>query len=266
MQSTAIAGTPRPSQDRAPHPSTTPNGSRDSLIIIPTYDEAGNLEALVPTILAAGPFDILVIDDNSPDGTGRIADELASRYPTRVDVVHRPGKLGLGSAYVAGFGYALARGYERIFEMDADFSHDPATLSTLQAALDDADVVIGSRYVPGGGSPGWPVWRRLLSRAGSAYAARVLDLPFRDLTSGFKGFRRRALAALDLGSVRSNGYSFQVEMTYRCYRNGFAVAEVPIVFHQRRQGRSKLAPYIVIEALLVVWRLRRGAPEAEART
>jgi len=223
---------------------------------VPTYNEAGNLEVLVPRVLAAGSFDVVVVDDNSPDGTGRIADDLVARFPERVAVIHRPGKLGLGTAYVAGFGHALARGYERVFEMDADLSHDPDSLSTLRAALEDADVVLGSRHVSGGEAPGWPLWRRSLSRAGSWYASRLLGMPFHDLTSGFKGLRRRALEAVDLETIRSNGYCFQIEVTHRCYRAGLRIAEVPIVFHNRRIGRSKLDRRVVAEALVLVWQLR----------
>ena len=240
---------------------------RDSLVVIPTYDEAENLGRLVPRVLAAGPFDILVVDDNSPDGTGQIADELAVRYGARVAVIHRPGKLGLGSAYVTGFRFAIERGYERVFEMDADFSHAPGSLPALRAALEQADVVLGSRHVPGGCSPGWAFWRRALSRTGSWYAALVLDLPFGDLTGGFKGFRRGTLERLDLRAIQASGYGFQIEMTYRCRQAGARIVEVPIRFELRRAGRSKLNGRIVAEALVLVWRLRReGARPLEAST
>jgi dolichol-phosphate mannosyltransferase len=239
------------------------NGHRDSIVIIPTYNEVVNLDLLVPTILRQGPFDILVIDDNSPDGTGELADELARRFPGRVTVQHRPAKLGLGSAYLAGFNYALARGYQRVFTMDADFSHDPSRLLALQAALDHADVVLGSRYVPGGETLRWPLWRRLLSRGGSTYAGLILRLPMRDLTGGFKGFRRQVLEALlpELNTSYSNGYAFQIEMTYRCARHGFRIVEVPILFENRLVGKSKMSWHIIAEALWVVWALRlsRGA-------
>ncbi len=229
---------------------------QDSLVIIPTYNELGNLGRLVPSILEQGPFDVLVVDDNSPDGTGELAEDLGRRFPGRVAVLHRPGKLGLGTAYIQGFDYALAHGYERIFEMDADFSHEPACLPELRWALDHADAVLGSRYVPGGGTQHWPVWRRLISQGGSRYAALVLGLPFHDLTGGFKGFSRRALESLDLRSIHSNGYSFQIEVTHRLYQHGWQIVEQPIVFTDRRVGQSKMHWHIVAEALLMVWRLR----------
>ncbi len=229
---------------------------RDSLVIIPTYDEAGNLEPLVRQVLAAGVFDVLVVDDQSPDGTGELADELATRFPQRVMVLHRPGKRGLGSAYLHGFAYALRTGYDRIFQMDADFSHDPGRLAGLRDALDHADVVLGSRYVAGGGTRHWPLWRRALSRGGSAYAALVLGLPLRDLTSGFKGFRRQVLAALDFDAIHSSGYAFQIEVTYRCHQHGFRIVEVPITFADRQVGQSKMSGHIVTEAMLMVWLLR----------
>jgi dolichol-phosphate mannosyltransferase len=229
---------------------------RDSLVIIPTYNELGNLGRLVPSILEQGPFDVLVIDDHSPDGTGELAEVLARRFSGRVWVMHRPDKLGLGTAYLRGFGYALAHGYARVFEMDADFSHDPVCLPELRSDLDHADVVLGSRYVSGGGTRHWPLWRRLISQGGSLYAALVLGLPFRDLTGGFKGFSRRALGSLDLESIHSSGYAFQIEVTHRLHRSGFRIVERPIVFADRRVGQSKMHWRIVAEALLMVWRLR----------
>lgn len=231
---------------------------RDSLVIIPTYDEAENLGLLASMVFNNGLFDVLVVDDNSPDGTGQIADRLARRSRGRLSVIHRPAKLGLGTAYVDGFRYALDRGYDHIFQMDADFSHDPASLPMLSRALKDVDVVLGSRYVRGGGTRNWSPFRQLLSRAGSVYAAVVLGLPFHDLTGGFKGFRRQALETLDLESIRSNGYSFQIEVTYRCYSQGLRIAEVPIVFEDRRVGQSKMDSRIVAEALWVAWALRLG--------
>jgi len=218
------------------------NGHKKSVVIIPTYNEAGNLQRLVPSILRQGSFDILIIDDNSPDGTGELAEKLASRYAGRVSVLHRPGKLGLGSAYLTGFRYVLALGYQQIYTMDADFSHDPSALPILQAALEKADVVLGSRYVAGGGTLRWPLWRRLLSQGGSAYARLMLGLPMRDLTGGFKGFRREVLEALmpDLETIQAQGYAFQIEMTYRCARQGFRIVEVPICFEDRLVGKSKM--------------------------
>jgi dolichol-phosphate mannosyltransferase len=228
----------------------------DSLVVVPTYNEAENLPQLVRQVLAAGPFDVLVVDDHSPDGTGELAERLAVEWPGRLMVLHRAGKLGLGTAYVEGFRFALAHGYDRIFEMDADFSHDPSRLPALRAALDEADVVLGSRYVAGGGTQHWPLLRRVLSRGGSLYAATVLGLPFHDLTGGFKGFRAHALAGLDLEAIQSNGYAFQIEVTYRCYQQGLRILEVPIMFADRQLGTSKMRSSIVAEALLLVWKLR----------
>jgi dolichol-phosphate mannosyltransferase len=227
-----------------------------NLVIVPTYNEAENLARLVDLVVRQGPFDILVVDDHSPDGTGELADALAKRYPNRVAVMHRAGKQGLGTAYRAGFKYALTHGYLRVFEMDADFSHDPAALPSLRAALEDADMVLGSRYAPGGATANWPVWRRFLSQGGSKYAALILGLPFRDLTGGFKGISATVLRSLDLDGVQSNGYAFQIEVTYRAYRSGFRIVERPITFVDRRLGQSKMRPAIVIEALRIVWALR----------
>jgi dolichol-phosphate mannosyltransferase len=231
---------------------------RENLVIIPTYNEAINLKLLVPSVLDKGPFDVLIVDDNSPDGTGEVAETLARRFVGRVEVLHRSGKLGLGSAYLAGFRYALTMGYQQVFTMDADFSHDPRQLPALRGALDEADVVLGSRYVPGGGTLRWPLRRRLLSRAGSAYARLLLGLPIHDLTGGFKGFRRQVLEALipELNTIRSNGYAFQIEVTYLCWRHGFQIKEVPIVFEDRVVGQSKMNRRIIVEALRVVWALR----------
>ena len=223
-------------------------------VVVPTYNERENVPQIVPAILAASPsLDVLLVDDNSADGTGRLADELAAR-DRRVRVLHRKRKEGLGRAYLAGFAEALAAGYGHILEMDADFSHDPARLPALLET--DADVVLGSRYVPGGGTVHWGLGRRLLSRGGSFYARTILGVPVRDLTGGFKCFRRRVLEALDLGSVRSNGYAFQIELTYRAIRRGFKVVEVPITFVDRRVGKSKMSRAIVLEALWMVWKIR----------
>jgi dolichol-phosphate mannosyltransferase len=230
----------------------------DSLVVIPTYNEAENLKRLVEGVLAQGAFDVLIVDDHSPDGTGELADELTDVFPRRVDALHRPGKLGLGTAYRAGFAYALTRGYQYVFEMDADFSHDPNALPELRAALDEADVVLGSRYVRGGGTLHWPIWRRLLSQCGSLYAALILGLPFHDLTGGFKGFAARVLQTLDLDAIQSNGYAFQIEVTYRAYRSGFRIVERPITFVDRRLGKSKMRAAIIGEALRIVWALRFG--------
>jgi len=231
---------------------------KSSLVVIPTYNEAENLTALVEMVLAQGDFDVLIVDDNSPDGTGELAETLTRRFPQRVAVLHRAGKQGLGTAYLAGFSYALRRGYQHIFEMDADFSHDPSALPALRAALDDADLVLGSRYVHGGETKNWPIARRLLSQCGSLYAAWILGLPFHDLTGGFKGFSARVLQTLDLDAIRSNGYAFQIEVTYRAYQSGFRIVERPITFVDRRLGHSKMRPAIVAEAVRIVWSLRIG--------
>ncbi|MHB8619719.1 MAG: polyprenol monophosphomannose synthase [Chloroflexota bacterium] len=230
------------------------------VVIIPTYNEADNLPPLVRAIRARG-LDVLVVDDNSPDGTGQVADSLrqtAALGPVDngVEVIHRAGKLGLGTAYVEGFKRALAGGYELIFEMDADFSHDPRYLPDFLASAASADLVLGSRYVPGGGTSNWNAIRRLISLGGSLYARAILGLPFRDLTGGFKCFHREVLEALDLDKVRSNGYAFQVELTYRAHQRGFRIVEIPIVFQERRVGDSKMSRQIVVEAMLVVWRLK----------
>jgi dolichol-phosphate mannosyltransferase len=242
---------------------TTANEPRDSLVVVPTYNEADNLQALVEAILRQGAFDVLVVDDNSPDGTGTLAERLVSDHPGRVAVLHRAHKEGLGTAYRAGFAYALAHAYQHVFEMDADFSHDPRALPGLRAALDEADVVLGSRYTDGGATQNWPLARQLLSQAGSKYAAVMLGLPFHDLTGGFKGFSARVLQTLDLDAIRSNGYAFQIEVTYRAYRSGFRIVEYPITFSERRLGKSKMRPSIVTEALRIVLMLRFGsAPPA----
>jgi dolichol-phosphate mannosyltransferase len=233
-------------------------GSREALVCVPTYNEAENVEPICRAILAASAaLEVLVIDDNSPDGTGQLADRLAAEEP-RVHVLHRAGKEGLGKAYLAGFAWALARGYRLVLEMDADFSHDPAHLPAILVAAADADLVLGSRYVSGGGTVNWGLGRRLLSRGGSLYARTILDLPVRDLTGGFKCFRREVLEAIDLGSVACTGYAFQIELTFRAIRAGFRVVEVPIVFADRRVGQSKMSKRIVIEALRKVWDIRRS--------
>jgi dolichol-phosphate mannosyltransferase len=222
-------------------------------VILPTYDEAGNIERMVEAVaakLSAGDR-ILIVDDNSPDGTGEIADRIAAADP-RVEVLHRPGKEGLGPAYIAGFRRALDGGAGLIVQMDADFSHDPAYLPRLIAASALADLVVGSRYVPGGAITEWGAARRLISRGGSLYSRVVLAVPVRDLTGGFKCFRREVLETIDLDTVAASGYSFQVEMTYRVLKAGFDVLEVPITFRERRTGDSKMSTSIVFEA---AWRV-----------
>ncbi|MBK9519436.1 MAG: polyprenol monophosphomannose synthase [Anaeromyxobacter sp.] len=232
------------------------SGARKALVCLPTYDERENLGPMVEAVLAVAPqVDILVIDDNSPDGTGRLADELAARQP-RVKVLHRAGKEGLGKAYLAGFAWALARDYGLVLEMDCDFSHDPRHLPELLAAAETADLVLGSRYVRGGGTVNWGLGRKLISLGGSLYARTILGLSIRDLTGGFKCFRREVLEGIDLGSVQCTGYAFQIELTYRAVRRGFQVREVPITFVDRRVGHSKMSRRIVLEAIRKVWSIR----------
>lgn len=229
----------------------------DVLVIVPTYNERENLEALTAQILAQLPTaEILVVDDGSPDGTGALADALHAREP-RIDVLHRPRKQGLGTAYLAGFRYGLARSYTYFIEMDCDFSHDPKYLpALLERARAGADLVLGSRYIDEGGTRNWSLMRRAISRGGNRYARAVLGLPFDDLTGGFKCFRRAVLEQLRLEAVRSEGYAFQIEMTYRAWRRGFRIEEVPIIFVDRRVGQSKMSRRIVGEAVWMVWRLR----------
>ena len=228
---------------------TSPPPGR-TLVIIPTYDEAANLEPMVARVRAATPAgDLLVVDDHSPDGTGAIADRLAATDP-QVHVLHRPTKDGLGRAYLAGFAWGLRRDYQVLVQMDADGSHQPEQLTAVLAALDHADLVLGSRWVPGGGVRNWPRRRELLSRGGSLYARTMLGLPIRDVTAGFRAFRRSALERLDLGDVASAGYCFQVDLASRAVRAGLCVVEVPIVFVEREHGASKMSGDIVREALV----------------
>jgi dolichol-phosphate mannosyltransferase len=234
-------------------------------VVLPTYNERENLEPLVRAVraeltAAAPDHTILVVDDSSPDGTGALADRLAAADP-HVRVLHRPRKEGLGQAYLAGFEVALDHGAELILEMDADFSHDPSYLPAMVAAAARADLVLGSRYVDGGGTRNWGPLRSFVSRGGCWYARTVLGLPVRDLTGGFKCFRRQVLEALDLGAIRSQGYAFQVELTYRALQLGFRIEEVPIVFTDRRVGQSKMSRRIVLEAMWMIPALRmRPAP------
>jgi dolichol-phosphate mannosyltransferase len=226
-----------------------------TLIIVPTFNERDNLPRMAAKLssLPVG-VDVLVVDDNSPDGTGKIADELAATNP-QVHVLHRAGKEGLGRAYLAGFKWALERGYEFIFEMDCDFSHNPEDIPAFLEAARDADLVLGSRYLGGIRVINWPLGRLMLSRFAGKYVALVTGMPFSDPTGGYKCFRRRALQALNLDEVRSNGYSFQIELTHKLWRQGFKIVEVPIIFTERTQGHSKMAGGIVNEAFWLVWRL-----------
>jgi len=232
---------------------------RRCLIVMPTYNERDNLERILADVLAYLRTDVLVVDDGSPDGTGAIADRLAAREP-RVRVLHRSGKQGLGTAYIAGFRTAITDGYDLVFEMDADFSHPPWDLPRLAAAAVNAELVIGSRYVAGGSTLGWDLKRRLLSRGANFYARTVLGLRTRDLTAGFRCYHVLALAALDLAAVAAQGYAFQIEMAFRMARAGFRIVEVPIHFTDRRVGQSKMDARIAREALVLVPRLRRRVP------
>jgi len=228
-----------------------------ALVIIPTYNEAENLPEIVPQVLKQdASIDILVVDDGSPDGTGVIADRLAAANE-RVNVIRREGKMGLGTAYIAGFKWGLERGYDFLFEMDADFSHDPAHLPKFLAAVVDADLVLGSRYLDGKVTVvNWPMTRLFLSYSANVYAKVVTGNPLCDATGGFKCFRRKVLESIDLDSVRSNGYAFQIEMSFRARRKGFVIKEIPIVFTDRTDGESKMSRAIIREAVWMVWRLR----------
>ena len=229
-------------------------------VVVPTYNEAETIEPLVEAVLprlagAAHEHHVLIVDDGSPDGTGDIADRLAAEHE-QVEVLHRQAKEGLGRAYLAGFAVALAGGADLVLEMDSDFSHDPDDVPRLVEAAAEADLVLGSRYVPGGGVTDWGLGRRLLSRGGSWYARTILGVPVRDLTGGFKCFRRQVLEDLDLDTIRADGYGFQIELTYRAIRSGWRVREIPITFSQRRAGVSKMSPAIAVEAVWMVPELR----------
>jgi dolichol-phosphate mannosyltransferase len=233
---------------------------------MPTYNEAPNLESIVRAVgaeldrVAEGDYRVLVVDDNSPDGTGAIADGLAAQIDW-VEVLHRPGKEGLGQAYRDGFAHALASGAHLLVQMDADFSHDPRYLGDLLRALPGADLVLGSRYIPGGGVRDWGLARRVVSRGGGLYARAILGVAVRDLTGGFKCIRREVLESIDLGSVKAEGYGFQIEVTYRALRAGFKVVEVPIIFADRRAGTSKMSAHIALEAMWLVPHLRGWTPD-----
>jgi dolichol-phosphate mannosyltransferase len=228
-----------------------------ALVIVPTYCESENLPRLIPSVLSSDPrLEVLVVDDGSPDGTGEIADRIAAAEP-RVHVLHRAGKLGLGTAYLEGFRWGLARGYDALFEMDADFSHDPAHLPQFLEALERYDVVLGSRYLHGRVTVvNWPIGRLLLSYFANVYARWVTGLPIADATGGFKAFRRAVLEAVELDRVESNGYAFQIEMSFRAWKKGFRLGEIPIMFVDRDVGESKMSKRIVREAVWRVWRLR----------
>jgi dolichol-phosphate mannosyltransferase len=236
--------------------------SADCTVVVPTYNERENIGALIERILELPRFRVLVVDDNSPDGTATIVAEIA-RHEPRIGLLSRPGKLGLGTAYIAGFRRALAEGANYIYEMDADFSHDPRYLPDLLVATETRyDLTLGSRYVPGGGTIDWGMIRKIISRGGNMYARAILGLPVMDATGGFRCYRRRVLETLDLKAIHSNGYSFQIEMAYRTLQAGFTIGETPIIFPDRRIGHSKMSRRIVLEALLTVWRLRLGRSTA----
>jgi dolichol-phosphate mannosyltransferase len=228
-----------------------------ALVIVPTYNERFNIARLIPAVLAQDPcIDILVVDDGSPDGTGAIVDAIVANNP-KVHVIHRAGKLGLGTAYIAGFRWALERKYDLVFEMDADFSHNPERLPEFLAAIREADVVLGSRYQDGHVNVvNWPMSRLFLSYGANVYARFVTGLPIFDATGGFKCFRRNVLESIDLNSVKSNGYAFQIEMSFRAWKRGFRLLEIPIIFVDRTEGVSKMSKKIVREAIWMVWRLR----------
>ena len=240
--------------------------SNEAIVLIPTYNERENITSIVQEVVRTAPVDVLIIDDNSPDGTGQVADAMAEA-DRRIHVLHREGKQGLGKAYLAGFRWALAKPYKYIFEMDADFSHQPRYLPAFLEAIRSADIVLGSRYVDGGGTVNWGILRQIISRGGSLYARTILNAGFppgklqiRDLTGGFKCFRREVLEALDLDSVQSTGYAFQIELTYRAYRKGFIIKEIPIIFYEREAGRSKMSHKIVVEAMARVPEIRIKVP------
>jgi len=228
-----------------------------ALVIVPTYNERFNIARLIPAVLAQDPsLEMLIVDDASPDGTGGVVDAIAANND-RIHVIHREGKLGLGTAYIAGFGWALERKYDLIFEMDADFSHNPELLPEFLQSVKEADVVLGSRYQGGRVNVvNWPMSRLFLSYAANIYARAVTGLPVSDTTGGFKCFRRNVLESIDLSSVKSNGYAFQIEMSFRAWKRGFRLVEIPIIFVDRTEGVSKMSKKIVREAIWMVWRLR----------
>jgi dolichol-phosphate mannosyltransferase len=226
------------------------------LVVMPTYNERANLPVIVPAVLAQAPgIHVLIVDDNSPDGTGRLADELAAN-DERIHVMHRPGKLGLGTAYIAGFKWALERDYEYVFEMDSDFSHNPEHIPQFLEEVQHCDLVLGSRYLKGVTVINWPMSRLLLSYFANKYARFITGLPFSDTTGGFKCYRRKVLDGIDLDAIRSEGYSFQIETTFRAWRKGFKVREIKIIFSDRTEGTSKMSGKIIREAVWRVWMLR----------
>ena len=227
-----------------------------TLIIIPTYNEIDNLPPLLEKIFSYAPEAVvLIVDDNSPDGTGKLADKIHNENG-KVEVLHRTGKQGLGTAYIAGFKYAIEHGYDVAFEMDADFSHDPHYLPDFLKAIENADLVIGSRYIAGGGTPNWSILRRLISGGGNIFARIVLGIPVHDCTAGYRCYRRRVLESIDLDTIQSQGYAFQIELAYRVMKQGFKIIETPIIFMDRRVGKSKMSRRIVIEGFTFVLKAR----------
>jgi dolichol-phosphate mannosyltransferase len=227
-----------------------------TLVIIPTYNEKENISKVIPLVLKQDPdIEVLVVDDNSPDGTGKIVEELQISNP-RIKLIRREKKSGLGTAYLAGFKYALENGYNYIFEMDSDFSHDPNYIPDFLKAIEDSDLVLGSRYIKGVNVVNWPITRLLLSFYANVYARWVTGLPLKDSTGGFKCFKREVLEKIGLDNIHSNGYAFQIEMSFRAWRKGFRIKEIPIIFVDRRAGESKMSKKIVREAIWMVWKLR----------
>jgi dolichol-phosphate mannosyltransferase len=230
-----------------------------TMVVMPTYNEADNLVQMVAELmtLELDSLEILIIDDNSPDGTGQIAEELTAQYTNKLHVIHRQGKMGLGTAYITGFRHALEDGADYIIQMDADFSHSPSYLPLFLDKIGECDMVIGSRYIPGGGvDKRWSPWRRFLSWGGNVYARLITGLRVHDTTGGFRCFRRQALLDLDLARIRSEGYAFQIEMAYACQKKGLRLCEMPIYFEDRSMGQSKMSSWIILEAMWRVWQMR----------
>ena len=227
-----------------------------ALVIIPTYNEYDNVHKIIPDVLSQNEcIDVLIVDDNSPDGTGQYVDDLTKTNP-RVKLIRRAGKMGLGTAYIEGFKFAIKEQYDFIFEMDADFSHDPKELNNFLAKIKDSDLVIGSRYINGVNVINWPMQRLLLSYFANSYTRFITGLPVRDATGGFKCFRRKVLESISFQNIKSNGYSFQIEMNFKAWKNGFKISEIPIIFADRVKGTSKMSKKIVREAVFMVWKLR----------
>jgi dolichol-phosphate mannosyltransferase len=239
---------------------------KQSLIIIPTYNEADNVSKIIPEVLAQNEgFHVLIVDDSSPDGTAMLVKDM-QKTQSRIHLIERPGKMGLGTAYVAGFKYALSHGFDFVFEMDADFSHDPKMLSKLLEKIEEYDLIIGSRYVSGVNVVNWPLRRLILSYSANLYTRVITGLPVKDATAGFKCYRRAVLETFNLDSIKSNGYSFQIETNYLAWKHGFRLFEVPIVFTDRREGVSKMSKHIIYEAAWMVWKLKfRGMFSNESR-